>query len=615
MFSETEEFLKKQYGNSEISLIEKVLGNREGCLVCHRDMKGFSESHRPEAIGCTSCHLGDPLSLDKEKAHRGMALVPGNMDTVNITCGRSGCHPELTEKVTGSLMASGRGMVSVNRYVFGEEETPDGEGHLSRLGDSYADQHLFQLCRNCHLGRLKGKAAPIDEGSRGGGCTACHLGYTEKAKVELSQYMKDKTLPTQHPSLTVKVEQRHCFGCHSRSARISTNYEGWHETLLNEKEVKDWKKHRKLQDGRIFEKKHADIHFKKGLQCIDCHTIRDLMGDGKSHLHQEDQVEIACSDCHFAGKANVIPYSDLDTDSKKVLKLRKWKMEETSFLITGKGKKAYLNIYMKPSGKMVLKGKIDGKEHPLNPPKPVCGKGVSGHKRLNCQSCHTAWAPSCIGCHTEYRKEPFGLNIFSKKKKHRPYKEYRAAFLAPSPALGIRVDKRLGNKEIVDTFIPGMVMTFGGFSDEGKDSAMVKGKKYQLFRRLYAPTFSHTIMKKGRSCKSCHNSSYALGAGDGKLTYNRSKITRRGSWKFQPKFAPHEDDGLPFDAWTGFLKTRDNFVSTRTGARPLSSDEQKNVLRVGACLTCHPYSESSRKRIYSNFKKALKNRIPACSME
>ncbi len=33
MFSETEDFLKKQYGNSEISLIEKVLGNREGCLV------------------------------------------------------------------------------------------------------------------------------------------------------------------------------------------------------------------------------------------------------------------------------------------------------------------------------------------------------------------------------------------------------------------------------------------------------------------------------------------------------------------------------------------------------------------------------------------------------
>jgi len=612
---DTEEFIKKEYGSNEIGVIEKILENREGCMVCHRNMTGFSVSHLPAAIGCTSCHLGDPLTLDKEKAHEGMALVPGNMDTVSRTCGRSGCHPELTEKVTGSLMASGRGMVTVNRYVFGEQDTPDGEGHLSKLGNSYADQHLHQLCRNCHLGRLKGEPAPIDERSRGGGCTACHLAYSVKGKEQLARYRKEDKLPSIHPSLTVKVDNRHCFGCHSRSARISTNYEGWHETLLTGEEVKDWSRHRKLQDGRIFEKKHADIHHRKGLECIDCHTIRDLMGDGKTWQHQEDQVEISCGDCHYSGIPKTMSYNELDVDSKKVLKLRKWNVENYRFLAAEKSGKPYLNVFQRPGGRMVLRGKLSGREHPLNPPKPVCGRSISGHERLNCQSCHTSWAPSCVGCHTEYRKKPFSLNIFASKKKHRPFKEYKAAFLAPLPALGVRIDRRRGDREIIDTFIPGMVMTFGGFSDEGRDSTMVEGKKYQIFRRLYAPTFSHTIVKKGRSCESCHSDSYAVGAGDGSLTYTRSQLTGRGTWLFAPKFASHKDDGLPFDAWTGFLKTRTADASTRTGARPLSGKEQREVLRVGACLTCHPYNQANRQKIYRDFQGALKRRRPPCSRE
>ena len=42
-----------------------------------------------------------------------------------------------------------------------------------------------------------------------------------------------------HPSVSLKVSDNHCFGCHSRSGRISTNYEGWHETTLEAEQMPD----------------------------------------------------------------------------------------------------------------------------------------------------------------------------------------------------------------------------------------------------------------------------------------------------------------------------------------------------------------------------------------
>ena len=49
---------------------------------------------------------------------------------------------------------------------------------------------------------------------RDGGCVACNLEYPQKSE------------KIDHPRLTVEVDNRRCFGCHSRSGRISLNYLG-----------------------------------------------------------------------------------------------------------------------------------------------------------------------------------------------------------------------------------------------------------------------------------------------------------------------------------------------------------------------------------------------------
>jgi len=588
-------FLKDR---DEIAPIPKIMDRHEGCVHCHKEMEGFSQAHRAQAIGCASCHLGNPFSLDKKEAHQGMVLVPGNLAHARRTCGTAGCHPEISEKIRTSLMATGRGMVTVNRFVFGEAETPDGEGHLSRLGQEGAEDHLRHLCAACHLAQEKVKPGPINESSRGGGCVACHLHYSDKTREVLKAYEavkdhltddeKEKLLKS-HPALTIKITNAPCFGCHSRSGRISTSYEGWHDTLRSPEQIPQGDHFRMVEGDRLFVKKSEDFHHEKGLMCIDCHTWREAMGDGREYLHQEDQVEVGCEDCHFQGVPRTVTWKDLNELDRKILNLRGREDKERRFLISRKRGNPLLNVFLDEQGRPVMMGKNTAKIHPLKPPLSICTTAVKGHERLSCQSCHTAWAPHCISCHTAYDPMEEGYDHLKKKWERGAWVEYveRSLIHADPPALGVR-------GKVIDSFIPGMILTI---DTNVKDDDVI-------FRRLYAPTAAHTTPKKGRDCESCHNDPLALGLGRGTLSYKRES-DGYGRWFFTPAYVPHLSDHLPLDAWTGFLETRTGHTATRINARPFNEEEQKKILQVGACLTCHRSDGPTISPIYSDFEKAL----------
>ena len=577
--------------------------SKENCLTCHARMTGFARAHDPQKIGCVSCHSGNGAAREKNEAHRGLVRIPGNLATAMLTCGQAGCHPAISANIQTSLMASGRGIVSVDRFVFGEADSPDGEGHLSALGDSPADRHLRNLCASCHLNLPKTDARPIGELSRGGGCTACHLNYSVKAQKQLETFQKKGKLPVVHPALTLQITNNHCFGCHSRSGRISTNYEGWHETLLRPEQAHPDSLYRHLRDGRVLSRQMPDVHHQKGLACIDCHNYRETMGDGRTYRHEEEAVEIGCADCHFSGKPETVDWKKLNVIERKILRLRSQESQSRRYLIIRRSGRAMLNAFLDTNGQPVLEGTLSGKRYRLKPPKTVCTREISGHRRLSCQSCHTAWAPQCVSCHTEFDANKTGWDHLKRKKVTGRWTEYRADFLPEPPVLGIR----MAGKEIVDVFVPGMILTI----DKQKSENGAPGAHYQIFQRLYAPVAPHTIVKKGRSCHSCHSNPLAIGYGRGTLNYIKLK-NGEGRWKFDPVYANHPADGLPYDAWTGFLRERTGVVSTRIGARPFNLKEQRRILRVGACLTCHPANRRNVKLIYSNFPAALKRTSDQC---
>ncbi len=562
--------------------IPVVRGHREACLVCHPQVTGFSPAHDPSALGCSSCHLGNPLTLEKERAHRNMILVPGNLGQARQTCGTAECHPDIPGRVESSLMTTNSGLVSVDRHVFGETGSPDGPAHINALGHGPADTHLRNLCSNCHLGREKTRTGPIDQLSRGGGCTACHLNYSAGAERQHAAYLEggreEALLPLLHPSLDIRITNDHCFGCHSRSGRISTSYEGWHETLLEAEDLTVREGYRILQDQRVFRFISADVHHTAGLTCIDCHTSFGIMGDGRHYPHKEEAVKIRCEDCHIAGEPDLLGYGDLDPETRKIFDLRTYGDPERKMLAGKSDGKALVHTEVWGDS-IFLSLKLSGKRLAMSPPAASCRRD-HGHSRLSCSSCHSSWAPTCIGCHNAFEPETPGYDLYEDKETRGTWVEYVGVFEAEPPGLGMRTT----NDGEVQPAIPGMIMTI---DRSGFPGALPRGADAPTHRRLYAPASPHTTSSKGRSCRSCHNDPAALGYGRGSLTYEVDGGT--GRWEFIPRYAIDPHDGLPEDAWTGFLTELPGLIplSTRGNFRPFTPEEQKRILTVGACLHCH----------------------------
>lgn len=592
-----------------------VLGRSEGCLVCHGDVAGLGSAHSPASIGCASCHGGDISTADAQRAHATMFRVPGNLAVAARTCGAAGCHADVIPRVERSIMSTFSGVIDVNRHVFGEARKPGAPPpHVRDLGQSAADSHLRQLCVSCHLGQEKTDWGPITEGSRGGGCNACHLLYHPVAIEQLSLYQRStpgsRPPPTEHPSFTLNPENNHCFGCHSRSSRISTNYEGWHElreppSPAGLKPASEPARFRQLEDGRVFTRIREDVHHTRGLDCIDCHTATEVMGGDTTARHKSEQVKIRCEDCHASHLASV-PVSGLDAESFKLIGLRQWPLPPEQRFGTTRGGGPLVNVYIAPDGTGLLRRKRTGQTAPLSAPTAACSAGP-GHDRLSCASCHTPWAPRCASCHTSFDSSAEGFDLLLQQPVKGSWTETSGPFEAAPPTLGIRIapSDPAHPEGTVDTFVPGMIMSLD--RNQSPD-----GKPDSVFRRLYARTSAHTVSREARSCQSCHSDPVALGYGRGELRYETSGAG--GRWHFTPSHSVSPEDGLPSDAWIGFLQTRTDQVSAHDDVRPFNTAEQQRILRVGACLTCHPGGSATMRQAVVDFDSVLARRKPSCSV-
>ena len=581
----------------------------ESCTKCHGEVKGFSKFHNPEKIGCASCHLGNRQAKSKNEAHDGMVLIPGNLNDSKLTCGQTNCHPGISERVDSSLMTTMSGVVSVNKFAFEEIESPSGKYNIKDIGFTASESHLRNLCASCHLGNEKQEFGPVTELSRGGGCNACHLNYSENALTELNNYdslkivKPDSALLNFHPSLTLNITNDHCFGCHSRSGRISTSYEGWHETDLTKEIVGDDPNYRLLEDGRIFKMIEPDIHYKAGLVCIDCHISYEVMGDGNFYEHKEEQILVTCEDCHSAEKHENITLQEFDYESQKIAEIYGFNDEQRKFIKIKKTGTPLINTFIENQRRAKLIGKQSKKIHELKPPKFQC-VSPTVHSTLSCNSCHTAWAPQCIGCHTDFELNRVGFDLLSNKDTDASWVEYHGEFFAELPSLGVRELNKNGKiSKVVETFIPGMIMTI----DKNKFD---KKNTQNIFKRLYAPSVAHTIAKESRSCESCHNNSLALGYGRGTLEYIINEGI--GRWVFEPKYSLVQHDNLPEDAWIGFLQYRDKYAATRENVRPFTIEEQKKILTFGACLTCHENKSKLIQSSLNEYENLLNNLSAKC---
>ncbi|MFK5958564.1 MAG: hypothetical protein QM495_06790 [Lutibacter sp.] len=599
LFKNGKYFKSDSVEESQYVKIENI--DEESCLNCHSNTTGYSEYHNPELIGCISCHLGNPNELDKDKSHHGMVLIPGNLVDAAETCGK--CHPNELSKIENSLMTTNSGLVAVDKYIFGEADSPNYHYHIKDIKYSAADKHIRDLCANCHLGAEKKEFGQITQMSRGGGCNACHLNYSEDASNDLKTYLSSekKVVPKFHPSTDIFVSNEHCYGCHSRSSRISTNYEGWQETMLNEEEIKNLKGYKIVEDKRVYKYIEEDIHHTKGMLCIDCHSSHEVMGNGKKYAHEEQAVTLQCADCHFKEKPTTIPYDSLDAESLLVFLHRDYKHTDKQIITVKKDKHPLVNTFVDSLGNAFLIGKKDGVLHPLNPQPDICSRD-NAHQNVSCATCHSSWTSRCIGCHNEFdENEPRAFDLLDKKYGTGQWKEHVAEFSSSVPAMGVR---STSTGKIIEPAIPGMIMTIDKGSYTGKELGTDVS-----FHRLYAPNSPHTTTSKVRNCKSCHSNSATLGFGKGELKYQINN--GEGKWFFTSDYALNPNDNLPEDAWIPFLgETAKGVVnSTRLDFRPFTVSEQKQLLTVGACLQCHKDDSKIMQQSLINGIQPLLNKL------
>ncbi|MBL8936262.1 MAG: hypothetical protein JNM69_17035 [Archangium sp.] len=500
-----------------------------GCGSCHADPE---PTHAQ--LGCERCHLGNPNTAVREVAHVGLVRLPGQLDDAARTCGAAGCHADAPARLANNVMTTMNGVVSVDRWVFGAQSTQTALTPLSSIGHGPADSHLRNLCASCHLDAKKTTAGPIDERTRGGGCLACHLEYGASA----------------HPKVSGVVGSNACFGCHSRSGRISLNFEGWLDVGDADADAGS----KTLQDGRHLQRVSADVHAAAGFTCVDCHGAAEVMGDGRLALHREDQRVIACADCHPEGAPNVYQ-GTLDALSQRVL--ARLPADAGSVVRSARTGVPLPGLFVVGGGVQVW---VRGRSRLVDAPRSNVACSRQGlHGRLSCQSCHDAWVPTCISCHTRFDDGGVMFDLLAREEAAGSWEEQGGVAEALPPALGETADGG------IVTVAPGMILTIDD----------------RPLRRIFAPVAAHTT-SRARTCVSCHVNPGALGFGRGVVKFTKTQGALEPSFDLS---LPRASDGLPQDAWVAPWTA--SGASTREWLGPLSVPTQRRMVAVGACLSCH----------------------------
>jgi hypothetical protein len=511
-------------------------GRTERCVSCHvKPDEDPGGAHSRAALGCASCHLGNPLAFGKARAHEGLEREPGALSTVAVTCGREGCHARESARVATSPMTRASGIVSVDRFAFGEIPSPDSTETvadiLAAARPTPAELHLRKLCAGCHLGARRANRDDAIHGN-GSGCAACHVARLEKGDP-----------PRAHPPIDARVPNDRCFGCHSRSGRISLTYEGLAEVEPHQIAggPLPCPAPLKLADGRPACRMAPDVHQVAGMSCIDCHLHTELMGDGTARTHEEEQVEITCEACHGpVREGGEVAWSEVKDEISLEIQKRERRREEEDFLRKGSEGRApdgaarlgraeppdwtlskkssshaappdarvrlgrrgtpLLNLLRRSSSSLssssssssdwILVRKLDGVVLQVKQTPRDANHARKGHERLSCSACHTAWAPRCDTCHTSFDAARTQWDFAAGKPTAGAWTERSEGFSWGPPLLGVRADGR------IVPAAPGMILDIERTAAGGGKTS----------RRLLAPMEPHATGKKARTCESCHRS-------------------------------------------------------------------------------------------------------------
>ena len=672
---------------------------KNSCIICH--------GGNPATKHKSKAHKGTIEYFLSHEGPKEFYPAPGSSWINQNTCGM--CHQKQVASQMNSLMMTEQGKIQGAMWAFGGKE---GYTHVngnyktknpldihSRLGTKKYQEYMQKLskmepqafpkemkqlppaptaeevekdpslavytylrqeCLRCHTGS-KGRSRRGDY--RGIGCSSCHVPYSNAGLYEGN----DKTIPKTEAGhmlvhsiqssrkVKVAVHGVHysgvptetCSTCHNRGKRIGVSYQGLMETAYKATFDGEGNAQPKLHTKRYIHMQ-ADVHFKKGMMCQDCHTSNDMHGDGFLTGANLGAVEIECQDCHGTTKKYPwelpLGYSDEFNTTAKVGKARGVAQNLADYLKQGyvpkdKGDGYIIMARGNPLPKAVKKGNkilmhlASGKDIELKPLKLlkeekklskkalVAMDSIQAHTdHLECYTCHATWAPQCYGCHVKIDYSGGKQNVDYVKMSHdqdihgttggmrKSLKKYlvdgkvtetRSYLRWEDPMLGQNGEGR------ITPLVPGCQVTVTVIGKDGK--ALIQNHIYKVKNVEGAgkegqnaidmsPIQPHTIQKEARSCESCHSSKKALGLGiDG--TFDPSKTTIVDIMTADGKVLPHQIDeqipaipNLKYD-YSKIIDANGTQLMTVGShfklSQPLDKAQRDKLDRRGVCLSCH----------------------------
>ncbi len=491
------------------------------CLRCHHGIEKISDHH---LFPCGSCHL--PVGLRNQKFlkdHVDIVRNPSAPENVNAFCGR--CHAKEIRKMKASIHYTAAGIINQTRYLWGAQEKPsparyraNDTGVIPELlvyrkaeadPASLVDDLLRRKCLRCHVGIEGVKSRGFYHAT---GCAACHVIYDDDGL-----YRGRDPMPhgkTGFPSLhrfSRTIPNRQCLHCHNGN-RVGSDYEGLFQHDY------DQAYRSPIMDGRypsrIYGMDHhtlkKDIHAQKGLECVDCHGSREVMGDEILYSSQAEVPKVKCGQCH--GDRHSLP----DTALRGVTRV-----DGQYFFTTRKGQRFRLSRFSSQ----------------------VISHRIKEMAKIGCSACHARWSFQDYGLSLmrddsgDYSKwarlriqgDPIleqqlrGFFRHDRPVSHTKEREIGPESVSPGPwymgwrfrrwefmPLGVNRDGRVAVLRPLHQYRISYIDSTGRVLLDSVTPLRgdLSGKGW-----AFAPYNPHTIGARGRNCEACHLNPMAAGLG------------------------------------------------------------------------------------------------------
>lgn len=375
-----------------VALTPTLSGETEYCITCHSDVPEISPSHPVETFGCVICHGGERLALDADLAHSTMrgGANPSDLSVVEASCGGGNCHSgseaddrHHIQRVMTSIQSTYAGAIANIRFTFGaqpdlnayfgahaitDEQTQTGIKSLALFEPASEENPFLQKfgenCLTCHINAVPREG---EDFARQTGCAACH-----------SPDVPDEEL--QH-TLTTAIPYTTCNTCHNRG-----NYDLRTMTFVE----RDDHPTMRLQD--YYQPVAQFTQCEYTLDCIDCHTRVEAMGNGDLQASKKDIQYVQCKTCH--GTLTELPLTKTLNDPEDIAfrleflnPVMDLKLGDT-ILVTDQGEPLW-NTRVLPDGTYEMIGKATRQRFTF---RPVMGSNCTqtgeDQSSAYCHQCH-----------------------------------------------------------------------------------------------------------------------------------------------------------------------------------------------------------------------------------